>query len=46
MRLLTQEVAASVQEQEATILQLAAGEIGRDEFVNWLQSHTVRRALS
>jgi death-on-curing protein len=37
------EVAASVQEQEATVLQLAAGEIGRDELVKWLQSHAVRR---
>lgn len=37
------EVAASVEEQESTLLKLAAGTIGRDEFVEWLQSHTARR---
>lgn len=37
------EVAASVEEQEAIFLGLAAGELGRDEFVAWLEAHTVRR---
>jgi len=35
------QLAASVDDQEATILQLAAGKIGREEFTEWLTSHVV-----
>jgi death-on-curing protein len=35
------EIQATVDEQEAIILQVAAGQMGRDAFVNWLQSHVV-----
>lgn len=32
---------ASVDEQERVIMQLAAGEIGRDAFADWVRSHVV-----
>jgi hypothetical protein len=32
-----------VDEQERIILQVAAGELGRDEFTDWLRSHVVER---
>ena len=35
------EVAASVAEQERVILQLAAGEMEREDFTEWLRSHIV-----
>jgi len=37
------EIAASVDEQETTILRLAAGEMGRDDFTVWLRDHVVER---
>jgi death-on-curing protein len=37
------ELAASVDEQEALILRLAAGEIDRSELVRWLRSHLAER---
>jgi len=33
------QIDASVDEQEETILQVAAGKIGREEFKNWLSKH-------
>ncbi|WYL96504.1 MAG: type II toxin-antitoxin system death-on-curing family toxin [Gloeotrichia echinulata IR180] len=35
------EIDATVDEQEEVILQLAAGELGRDEFTEWLRSHII-----
>jgi death-on-curing protein len=37
------EIEATVDEQERIILQVAAGELGRDEFTDWLRSHVVER---
>lgn len=37
------EIAASIDEQEAIILQLAAGEIDRSSFTEWLSSRVVPR---
>jgi death on curing protein len=37
------ELSAPVDEQEQVILRLAAGSLGRDEFVEWVRSHTVAR---
>jgi len=37
------EISAAVDEQEAVILGLAAGEIGRDEFLDWLRPRVVAR---
>jgi death-on-curing protein len=35
------ELAASVDEQEKVILQVASGELGQDEFTDWLRAHLV-----
>jgi death on curing protein len=35
------EIAAPVDEQEQVILQLAAGEMEREEFTEWLRAHVV-----
>lgn len=35
------EISATVDEQEATILQLAAGALGREQFTEWVRTHTV-----
>jgi death-on-curing protein len=40
-----QEVAATVDEQEGIFLNLAAGQLGRDEFTDWLARHIVPRSL-
>ena len=40
------EIDASVDEQERVILQLAAGELERGEFTNWLRARAVERTLS
>jgi hypothetical protein len=32
-----------VGEQERIILQVTAGELGRDEFTDWLRSHVVEK---
>jgi death-on-curing protein len=40
------EIDASVDEQEDIILQLAAGELERMAFNEWLQTHVVERAAS
>ena len=37
------EIEASVDEQERVILQLAAGDLERDEFTDWLRAHVVAR---
>jgi death-on-curing protein len=37
------EIAASVDEQERVILDLAAGQLGREAFTAWLRSHVVLR---
>jgi len=34
------EIQASVEEQEQVILQVAAGEMKREEFTEWLREHT------
>ena len=34
------EISASVDEQERTMLAIASGKIGREEFVEWLQKYT------
>jgi len=39
------EIHASVDEQEKTILQLAAGQMGREAFTQWLQAHIVPATL-
>lgn len=36
-----QAIRASVEDQERIVLALAAGELGREAFVEWLQQHTV-----
>ena len=33
------EINASVDDQESTLLKLAAGELERDQFVNWVREH-------
>jgi death-on-curing protein len=38
------EIDASVDEQEHIILELAAGELERMEFNEWLQTHVVKRS--
>jgi len=37
------EVSAPVDEQERVMLQLAAGELARDDFVGWVRSHAAPR---
>jgi death-on-curing protein len=37
------EIDASVDEQEQIILQVASGELERDDFTAWLRAHVVRR---
>lgn len=37
------EIDASVDEQEQIILQVASGELERDEFTAWLSGHVVRK---
>ncbi len=37
------EITAPVEEQERLILRLAAGEVERDTFTEWLRAHTVAR---
>ncbi len=37
------EIEASVDEQEQVILGLAAGELGREEFTEWLRRHIVEK---
>lgn len=37
------EIEATVDEQERIILQVAAGELRRDEFTDWLRSHVVEK---
>jgi death-on-curing protein len=39
------EIEASVDEQEATILSLAAGELDRSRFLEWLRSRLVTRKI-
>ncbi len=34
---------AGVDEQEQIILSLAAGELGREDFVDWLKKHTAKK---
>jgi death-on-curing protein len=38
------EMRATVDEQERVILQVAAGEIAREEFTTWLRAHVVAKA--
>ena len=38
------EIEASVDEQEQVILRLAAGELERDEFTNWLVARAVAKS--
>jgi death-on-curing protein len=35
------ELAASVDEQEKVILQVASGKLGQDKFTDWLRAHLV-----
>lgn len=37
------EIDASADEQEQVVLQLAAGELGRGQFADWLRAHIVHR---
>lgn len=37
------ELSAPVDEQEKIILRLAAGQLSRDEFANWVRTHIVER---
>ncbi len=37
------EINASVDEQERIVLAIAAGELGREAFVEWLQQYTITR---
>lgn len=39
------EVRAPTDEQEALILRLAAGQMSRGDFTDWLKAHVVDRAL-
>ena len=38
-----QELNATVDEQERVMLKLAAGELSRDEFVDWVRAHSIAR---
>ena len=38
------ELQAAAEEQEQTLLQLAAGELQRDRFTAWLRAHVVEKA--
>ena len=38
------EIDCSIDEQERTILDLAAGKLDRDGFTNWLKKHTTSRS--
>jgi death-on-curing protein len=38
------EISASVDEQERVVLQVASGELQRDEFTDWLDAHVVKKA--
>ena len=40
------EIEAHVDEQEKTILGLAAGDLSRDDFVAWLAEHTTAQSRS
>ena len=40
------EIAASADEQEQVILRLAAGEMDREDFTEWLRSHAVERGAA
>jgi len=40
------EIEADVDEQERLVLEVAAGEVGRDELTEWLSNHLVRREAS
>ncbi len=37
------EIEATVDEQEKIILQVASGELGRDDFTDWLRAHIVEK---
>lgn len=37
------EISASIDEQEKVILQVASGELGRDELTDWLRAHIVEK---
>lgn len=37
------EIDAAIDEQEQIILTLAAGELERQDFVTWLEAHTIKR---
>jgi death-on-curing protein len=37
------EIVASADEQERVVLNLAAGRLGREEFIEWLRAHLVER---
>ena len=37
------EVGAPPDEQEKVVLQVAAGKLGREEFIAWLRTHVVKR---
>ena len=37
------EIRASVDEQERVILQVASGEMGREDFTNWLRTHVEQK---
>jgi len=38
------EIAVSLDEQEKIILQLAAGDLDRNEFTEWLQKHIIEKS--
>ena len=40
------EIRAGVDDQEATILQVASGITSREDFTNWLQNHVVQKKSS
>jgi death-on-curing protein len=37
------EIQAPVAEQEGIVLQLASGELARDDFTEWLRAHVVEK---
>ena len=39
------EISADVDEQESIVLAVAAGEMGRDEWTNWMREHLTQVAL-
>jgi death-on-curing protein len=39
------EISADIDEQEQIVLRVAAGELSREEFTSWLQSHVVLMAV-